>query len=110
MGKQQESGIELDERPPLLKARAPVMSTEARVYYRGPRAARMVEHAGPPASCAAAARGLIEPYALRRTRAGHLLLFAGKQDTGETRAYRVDRIESVRVCSREFRPVYRVEL
>ncbi|MBI4604686.1 MAG: WYL domain-containing protein, partial [Planctomycetes bacterium] len=55
---------------------------------------------------------VIEPYSLRRTRAGHLLLFVVKSDTRETRAYtyRVDRIESVRVTSRGFRAAYRVEL
>lgn len=55
-------------------------------------------------------RRVIEPYSLRRTRAGHLLLYAVRADSREPRAYRVDRIESVRVTTRTYRPVYRVEL
>jgi hypothetical protein len=35
---------------------------------------------------------LIEPYSLRRTKDGNILLYAVKHETGETRAYRVDRI------------------
>jgi len=53
---------------------------------------------------------VIEPYSLRRSSEGKLLLYAVKADTREPRAYRVDRIESVRVTDRSFRPVYRVEL
>ncbi len=52
---------------------------------------------------------VIEPYPLRRTRAGHLLLHAIKADTRQHRSYRVDKIESVRVTTRPFRPVYAVE-
>jgi len=51
----------------------------------------------------------IEPYSLRRSQAGNLLLYAVRADTGEPRAYRVDRIESVRVTQRTFMPRYRVE-
>lgn len=53
---------------------------------------------------------LIEPYSLRRTRDGHLLLHAVKAGTREPRAYRVDRIQSARVTERPFTPVYAVEL
>ncbi|MBA2382320.1 MAG: nucleotidyl transferase AbiEii/AbiGii toxin family protein [Chloroflexi bacterium] len=53
---------------------------------------------------------LIEPYALRRSRAGNLLVYAIKADTGEVRAYRVDRIEGVRVTDRGFIPRYAIEL
>ena len=51
----------------------------------------------------------IEPYSLRRSRAGYLLLHAIKSDSREHRSYRVDQIESVRVTTRPFRPVYSIE-
>jgi predicted nucleotidyltransferase component of viral defense system len=51
---------------------------------------------------------LIEPYSLRRTRAGYLLLYAVKSDTGELRAYRVDHIESINVTTRPFKPRFAV--
>lgn len=38
-------------------------------------------------------RRLIEPYALRRSRAGNLFVYTIKAQTGEVRAYRADRIE-----------------
>lgn len=53
---------------------------------------------------------IIEPYSLRRSRAGNLLLYAVRADSREPRAYRVDRIESVHITDRTFHPVYRVEL
>ncbi len=53
---------------------------------------------------------LIEPYALRRSQAGNLLVYAIKAGTGEARAYRVDRIEGVRVTNRPFTPRYAIEL
>jgi predicted nucleotidyltransferase component of viral defense system len=53
---------------------------------------------------------LIEPYALRRSQAGNLLVYAIKAQTGEVRAYRVDRIEGVRITSTAFAPRYAVEL
>jgi predicted nucleotidyltransferase component of viral defense system len=52
---------------------------------------------------------LIEPYSLRRSRAGRLLLCAVKVETRESRTYRVDRIQSVKVSTRPFVPVFRVE-
>jgi hypothetical protein len=52
---------------------------------------------------------IIEPYSLRRTRAGDLLLYGVKADTGEIRCYRVDRIESVEATKRTFKPRYRIE-
>jgi hypothetical protein len=55
-------------------------------------------------------RRIIEPYSLRQSRAGNLLLYAVRTDKGDPRAYRVDRIESVRVTQRTFIPRYRVEL
>jgi predicted nucleotidyltransferase component of viral defense system len=52
----------------------------------------------------------IEPYSLRRSNAGHMLLFAVKADTGEPRSYRVDRIVSARSTRRSFTPRFVVEL
>ena len=52
----------------------------------------------------------IEPYSIRRTRAGNLLLFGVKADTGESRSYRVDRIRVATVTRQAFRPRYAVEL
>jgi len=54
-------------------------------------------------------RRLIEPYSLRRTQDGHLLLGAVKAGTGEVRTYRVDRIQSVTITTRPFRPRFAVE-
>ena len=51
----------------------------------------------------------VEPYSLRQTRDGHLLLFAVRSDTREDRSYRVDRIESARITKEAFTPVYPVE-
>lgn len=53
---------------------------------------------------------LIEPYALRRSKAGKLLIYAIKTQTGEVRSYRVDKIQAVRVTNRSFVPRYAIEL
>lgn len=52
---------------------------------------------------------LIEPYSLRRTRDGNLILHALRADNRQHRSYRVDMIESVRATTTPFRPVYAVE-
>lgn len=52
----------------------------------------------------------IEPYSVRRTSAGDLLLFGVKPDTGESRSYRLDRIRSATVTRQAFRPRYAIEL
>lgn len=52
---------------------------------------------------------LIEPYSLRRSRVGKLLLCAVKVESRESRTYRVDRIQSVKVSTRPFVPAFRVE-
>lgn len=52
---------------------------------------------------------VIEPYSLRRTRDGNLLLHAIRAVDREPRAYRVDKIESVRATTTPFRPVYAIE-
>lgn len=52
----------------------------------------------------------IEPYSLRETQAGQILLYAVKSQTGEIRSYRIDRIEGASVTNQVFRPRYLVEL
>ncbi len=53
---------------------------------------------------------VIEPYSLRRTRDGHLLLHAVRHNTGEARSYRVDKIEGAGASNVSFVPRYVVEL
>jgi len=52
----------------------------------------------------------IEPYSLRRSRAGDILLYAVKSDTAESRSYRLDRIEAASATTQSFTPRYAVEL
>jgi predicted nucleotidyltransferase component of viral defense system len=52
----------------------------------------------------------IEPYCVRRTSAGDLLLFGVKADSGESRSYRLDRIRSATVTRQAFKPRYVIEL
>ena len=52
----------------------------------------------------------IEPYSLRRTRDGNLLLYAVKHQTGDDRSYRVDRIQAAKATNEPFTPRYLVEL
>lgn len=51
---------------------------------------------------------VVEPYSLRRTKDGHLLLFV-VNDRGQLRAYRVDRITGIRPTGQVFQPRYLVE-
>jgi len=53
---------------------------------------------------------LIEPYSLRRTLDGNLLLFAIRHHTNEPRSYRVDRIQGAEATKEPFIPKYIVEL
>jgi predicted nucleotidyltransferase component of viral defense system len=53
---------------------------------------------------------VIEPYSLRRTTAGHLLLHAVRHQDGQSRSYRVDRIVNAAISQQSFRPRYLVEL
>jgi len=53
---------------------------------------------------------LIEPYALRKTKDGNILLYAVKHGTGEPRSYRVDRIQSAEATNQSFTPRYAIEL
>lgn len=52
---------------------------------------------------------LIEPYSLRRTKDGNLILHAIKKESGKRRSYRVDRIESIKVTNKPFIPKYKIE-
>lgn len=52
---------------------------------------------------------VIEPYSLRQTKDGHLVLHAVKAQTGETRSYRVDRITSIKVTQKTFQPRFEIE-
>lgn len=52
----------------------------------------------------------IEPYSLRRTKAGDLLLYAVRSRDGQDRSYRVDRIRGARTTQQSFIPRYAVEL
>lgn len=51
---------------------------------------------------------LVEPYSLRRTSEGNLLLYV-VNDHGEPRSYRVDRIASAEATNESFSPRYLVE-
>jgi hypothetical protein len=51
---------------------------------------------------------IVEPYSLRRTRDGNLVLFV-VNDRGQLRSYRVDRIAGVRPTTTSFTPRYAVE-
>ncbi|MFV9645365.1 MAG: nucleotidyl transferase AbiEii/AbiGii toxin family protein, partial [Desulfobacterales bacterium] len=53
---------------------------------------------------------LIEPYSLRRSKAGNLLLFAVTHNTNGLRLYRVDRIQGAEVTNETFVPQYAIEL
>lgn len=55
-------------------------------------------------------RRLIEPYSLRRTKDGNLMLYAVKHHTGDVRSYRVDRIQGAQTTRTAFVPRYLVEL
>lgn len=52
---------------------------------------------------------IIEPYSLRRTREGNLILHAVRVDSREARSYRVDRVQRVEATNQPFTPVYKVE-
>jgi predicted nucleotidyltransferase component of viral defense system len=52
----------------------------------------------------------IEPYSIRRTRDGNLVLHAVRAEIGEHRSYRVDLIHGAAVTDQVFTPRYAVEL
>lgn len=53
---------------------------------------------------------LIEPYSLRRTQEGNILLHAVRHEDSEHRSYRIDRIEGAHVTRISFVPRYAIEL
>ena len=53
---------------------------------------------------------LIEPYSLRETREGHLILHAHNRDKDAHRSYRLDRIEGASVTNETFVPRIAIEL
>lgn len=52
--------------------------------------------------------GTVEPYSLRRSQQGNLLVFV-VNDAGQIRSYRADGIHAVSVEPESFTPRYRVE-
>lgn len=53
---------------------------------------------------------LIEPYSLRMTSEGNILLCAVRHDNGGARSYRFDRIQGVEISKEAFIPRYLIEL
>lgn len=53
---------------------------------------------------------LIEPYSLRRTQEGNILLYALRHESKEWRAYRVDKIQGAEITQTSFVPVHAVDL
>lgn len=53
---------------------------------------------------------VIEPYSLRETKDGNILLYAVRADDGGNRSYRIEQINSASVTQREFVPRHQVEL
>jgi predicted nucleotidyltransferase component of viral defense system len=51
----------------------------------------------------------IEPYSLRRTKDGNILLYAVKTNTKATRAFRIDRIRKIEILNESFEPRWRIE-
>ena len=52
----------------------------------------------------------IEPYSLRRTRDGNIVLHATRASDGEHRSYRIDRIQGAQTTGQSFVPQFAVEL
>lgn len=53
---------------------------------------------------------VIEPYSLRRTQAGDIVLHAVRSDNQQHRSYRIDRIRGARTTQQPFTPRYAIEL
>lgn len=51
----------------------------------------------------------VEPYSLRVTRDGNLLLYAIRRDNRQLRSYRVDRMQSIEITTEPFTPLHLVE-
>jgi hypothetical protein len=52
----------------------------------------------------------IEPYSLRRTKDGNIILCAVNAERQENRSYRVERIQGATILSRAFTPRFQIEL
>ena len=52
----------------------------------------------------------IEPYSLRRTQEGNVILHAHTRDKDAHRSYRLDRIQGARVTNESFKPRFTIEL
>ncbi len=53
---------------------------------------------------------LIEPYSLRRTNEGNIILYALRHESKEWRSYRVDRIQGAEITETPFIPEHAIEL
>jgi len=53
---------------------------------------------------------VIEPYSLRRTQSGDIVLHAVRSDNQQHRSYRIDRIRGARTTQQPFTPRYAIEL
>ncbi|MFN5588689.1 MAG: nucleotidyl transferase AbiEii/AbiGii toxin family protein [Holosporales bacterium] len=51
----------------------------------------------------------IEPYSLRRTADGNIILYAIKQPSGQTRAFRIDRILNAQILQEAFKPHFVID-
>ncbi len=89
--------------------RAPIMATA----WHTKVPIEVIRYAGTNRLCVdlqyQGSKRLIEPYSLRRSREGNLLLYAAKHISGEPRAYRVDRIEGATATNKPFTPRYTIE-
>jgi predicted DNA-binding transcriptional regulator YafY len=52
----------------------------------------------------------IEPYSLRRTKDGNIILCAVNAEKQENRSYRIERIQGATILSRGFTPRFQIEL
>ena len=55
-------------------------------------------------------RRIIEPYSLRKTKRGDILLFGVKHQTGEIRAYSLDKMQGAEATNISFTPRFAIEL
>ena len=53
---------------------------------------------------------MVEPYSLRKTRSGQLILYTVVSDTGSVSAYRVDQIDSLNVTTTAFTPKFALDV
>jgi len=53
---------------------------------------------------------IVEPYSLRRTQDGNMLLHAVRNEDGQPRSYRIDRIQGATATNISFSPRYAIEL